>query len=492
MAKICKRVYAEGTWMASSPLHVGGDGDPLGAADMELLRDGDEFTIPGGSIAGAARSRLAMDFAQIFQDGISSEPAWMRALFGGGAEMSGTMSALSVPDCGPKKGTPGKRDGVAIAIDTGRAEDQARYVVEVLPVGTEFVFNLELRVFEPPADGVRADELLAGFRTLLEQLSSENEGVWLGAKTRAGFGRGRVKDWKVAMLDMSKKRDVWRWLQRGFTPFAFADGETIEHTFHGIAAFALANPPRKLIVDGTFILKTSMIIRSHSTEKNEPDYYHLTERRAAPGMGPAPEHYPVPGTSLRGPFRKRCRKILLTLGWGVNDADELIDGLFGPRFGGKHGKKDPRASRVVFEESALDGVELRVQGRVAIDRFTQAALDSYLFQEAAAWPKAGGAGKLHLHYELRDPIDQETAVLLLALKDFCLADLPLGGEVGVGRGVFEVKHVTVANVDELGSHTLIISPDGKSTAAEVQYWNAKVETLKPPISTNAERQGVAQ
>jgi CRISPR/Cas system CSM-associated protein Csm3 (group 7 of RAMP superfamily) len=458
---------------------------------MELLRDGDEFTIPGGSIAGAARSRLAMDFAQTFQDGIPSEPAWMRALFGGGDEMSGTMSALSVPDCGPKKGTPGKRDGVAIAHDTGGAEDRARYVVEVLPVGTEFVFNLELRVFEPPADGVTADELLAGFRTLLEQLSSEKQGVWLGAKTRAGFGRGLVKDWKVAVLDMNKKGDVKRWLQRGLGAFTFLQGEELDRAFQGTAPLAAKKAARKLIVDGIFRLKTSMIIRSHSTEKNEPDYYHLTERSAATGSGPAADYYPVPGTSLRGPFRKRCRKILLTLDWVVKDADELIDGLFGPRFGGKHGTKDPRASRVVFEESTLDGVELRVQGRVAIDRFTQAALDSHLFQEAAAWPK-DGAGKLHLHYELRDPSDQQAAVLLLALKDFCLADVPLGGEVGVGRGIFEVQEVCVTIADEHASRILIISSEGKGTAGDVQYWNAKVATLRQTEAVKAEPQGVAR
>jgi CRISPR/Cas system CSM-associated protein Csm3 (group 7 of RAMP superfamily) len=460
---------------------------------MQLLRDeSGKFTIPGSSIAGAARSRLALDFAGRFADGIDGEPGWMRALFGGGKPESGTMSALSISDCDPIKHASGNRDGVAISHETGQAEDQARYVIEVLPVGTKFVLRLELRVFDAPAVDVATGQMLSGFRTLLELLSRQEDGVWLGAKTRAGFGRGHVESWKVAVLDMTKKEDVSRWLRRGLRRFDFHNDETLEESLNGVAPLAPETNARKFTVNGTFRLKTSMIIRSHSTAKNEPDFHHLTERRPAAQPGQTVDCYPVPGTSLRGPFRKRCRKILLTLDWPREQADELIDGLFGPRFGGKHGNKDPRASRVVFEESALEDVELRVQGRVAIDRFTQAALDSCLFQEAAAWPKSEGAGKMRLHCELRNPKDCEVAVLLLALKDLCLADLPVGGEAGVGRGVFSADDVTSVLLDGKAEHRLQIARETKVSSEDVKFWNEYITKLKPGPPSVASQQGGPQ
>ena len=246
MFKITKRIYAEGAWVASSPLHVGGEEDLLGSADMQLLRTGDgKFTIPGASIAGAARSRLAQDFAGDFAAGIGKEPAWMKALFGGGDAQAGTMSALIVPDAMPVAAQPQLRDGVAISHDTGQAEEGARYVVETLPAGISFTIRFELAVYDQPASETNERDLISGFRTLLELFQKVSDGVWLGAKTRSGFGRGHVANWKVAALDMRMKADVRRWLQRGLEQFTFDSTETLAEVLKDVHPHRPASGPRR-------------------------------------------------------------------------------------------------------------------------------------------------------------------------------------------------------------------------------------------------------
>ncbi len=94
--------------------------------------------------------------------------------------------------------------------------------------------------------------------------------------------------------------------------------------------------------------------------------------------------------------------------------------------------QSPQSSRVITEESVVEGGRDLVQSRVKIDRFTGGAFPAALFSEQ---PVFGGAGTtLKLNLTLRNPEPAEIGLLLLVLKDLWTGDLPLGGESSVGRG----------------------------------------------------------
>jgi CRISPR/Cas system CSM-associated protein Csm3 (group 7 of RAMP superfamily) len=166
----------------------------------------------------------------------------------------------------------------------------------------------------------------------------------------------------------------------------------------------------------------------------------------------------VPGTSLAGVLRGRATRIVNTLvGQPTARSQELIDLMFGrdmhqQRTG--NNAEQPTASRLIVEETPIQGGHYLIQNRVSIDRFTGGAYDTALFAEG---PQVGG--NLHLRLILRlDQIDLPAAikqveehaqigVLLLLLKDLWTGDLPLGGTSSIGRGRLRGCEATLSEPD---------------------------------------------
>jgi hypothetical protein len=119
-----------------------------------------------------------------------------------------------------------------------------------------------------------------------------------------------------------------------------------------------------------------------------------------------------------------------------------------PLFGVRHTEEEQRspdkrrtltASRLVVHETVIQQPvtpEL-VQSRIKIDRFTGGAYPTALFSEQPVFAKDDT--ELTLYLELLSPKDYEIGLLLLLLKDLWTGDLPLGGEISVGRGRLEGK-----------------------------------------------------
>jgi CRISPR/Cas system CSM-associated protein Csm3 (group 7 of RAMP superfamily) len=162
-----------------------------------------------------------------------------------------------------------------------------------------------------------------------------------------------------------------------------------------------------------------------------PDFVHLhSERLASDGTR---KHMPIlPGTSLAGALRARAFKIarLLAPSGDGEVASKLIDEMFGREM-----KKAPmpEASRIIVHERLVSGVEnMSVQNRVSLDRFTSGTRDGALFSEQ---PLFGGTqSQVTVDLHLENPREHEIGLLLLLLKDLWTGDLPLGGEISVGRG----------------------------------------------------------
>ncbi len=413
---IVRRLYARGKWELDSVAHFGGD--ETGIADMCLLKDADgQPFIPGASIAGAARSFLArqsLPWAE-YQEG--DEGQVLKRLFGG-ADEKDTMSALIVADaaCASEQAWTSIRDGVRVDTQSGSAAAKAKFDVEVVERGTEFKLDLECIIRK--GDGDDNNELGKLFLALLHGFKTGD--IRLGARTRRGYGRGKVASWEIRDLQMNDPEDVMAWLR----------GSVWSRPASNSTPHPLPSDQRQYFrLEADFILRTSLLIRSSPSDPEAPDMVHLHS---------AGEPV-VPGTSFAGAFRHRASLIATTIGW----SEDAVSEIFGPVH--EQEAKDPQglwASRVWIEEKLVKNVEPRWQDRVAIDRFTGGSLQSALFNEKPIFPICLKDLKkpmphLRLILKLEEPEDEEIGLLFLTLRDFWNGHAALGGETSNGRGTFE-------------------------------------------------------
>ncbi|MBM4457695.1 MAG: hypothetical protein FJ011_08030 [Chloroflexi bacterium] len=173
----------------------------------------------------------------------------------------------------------------------------------------------------------------------------------------------------------------------------------------------------------------------------------------------------VPGSTLKGAFRKRASQVLQTL-WGESrQTNEVLDRLFGAQ--GRRGLvffsdaylTDPHAPERVW--CSMDGVRMDPQTARPIE----AAKRDYLFAY-------GDQLAFQLNLDIQDISEgdlQVLAVLAHLLNDFQAGDIPIGGEKTSGFGWVKA-HVTglswlSATPDGVGSKLL-----GKQTLTRDGIW----------------------
>ena len=409
---VVRRLYAQGKWKLDSVAHFGGD--ETGIADMCLLRDADgQPFIPGASIAGAARSFLAQQSLpwEKYQRGDESQ---MLKRFFGGAGKKDTMSALIVADaCVSEEATTSIRDGVRVKTQSGSAADGAKFDVEVVERGTEFELRLECIIRDGNDNGDDNNELEKLFLALLHGFQQGD--IRLGARTRRGYGHGKVASWEIRDLKMDNPEDVMAWLR----------DEAWSRPARDLTPRPLSSDQRQYFcLEADFILRTSLLIRSSPSDPEAPDMVHL--HSAGKPV--------VPGTSFAGAFRHRASLIASTIGW----SEKAVSEIFGPVHEQK--AKNPQeglwASRVWIEEKLVKNVESRWQNRVAIDRFTGGSLQNALFNEKPIFPQES-TPHIKLKLTLEEPDDAEIGLLFLTLRDFWHGHAALGGETSNGRGTLQ-------------------------------------------------------
>ena len=442
---VVRRLYAYGKWKLDSVAHFGGD--ETGVADMCLLQDaeGQPF-IPGTSIAGAARSFLARQSEPWTEYKEEKESRELKRLFGG-ADEGDTMSALIVADAHCEQVTTSIRDGVRVNAQSGSAAAGAKFDVEVVEHGTEFELRFECVI----RHGDDSDALAELFLALLYGFQEGN--IRLGARTRRGYGHGKVASWEIRDLQMNNRGDVLAWLR----------DDAWSRPKSSLTPHPLPDQRKYFRIEADFELRTSLLIRSSSADPEAPDevpdmtHLHSNEKPV------------VPGTSFAGAFRQRAALIADTLCWHKDPADkDAVCEMFGPiheqkrdeaqqetnqaepeeNTQGVHDeerdetqKKDLWASRVWIEEHLVKNVKTRWQNRIAIDRFTGGVMDGALFNEKPVYPLRlkdipKGEPKYHLclTLTLEEPDDAEIGLLLLTLRDFWHGYAALGGGTSNGRG----------------------------------------------------------
>ncbi|NJL54080.1 hypothetical protein HC928_02190 [bacterium] len=410
--QIIERIIVEGDLELQTPAHLG-SGDDDGAT-MSLLVDPLEGhpLLTGASIAGALRSYLWNREAGYRQ--VQRSQGVAAQLFGGAkGDDDGDQSHVIVCDALAQRVGIVYRDGVRLEQATRTASDKALFNVQLWDAGTIFPLRFELVICEGDDPAVLTDALWVALKAL------ESGEIPIGARKRRGYGRVKVKNWRIRQFQMSNLADLMAYLREG--------GNSLSEQYrreHLPTPVPLMEDNRKYFtVEARFTLDGSLLIRSADSFA---DMAHLTNTQGQPILS---------GTSLTGAIRARAYKILNTLQF--REAEDLVIDIFGgeqadSRASGKN-RKRLVGSRFSAEEHHIEGgVHNLVQNRVSIDRFTGGALDTALFNQR---PLLGSQpGGLCIRFKLQNPAEAEIGLLLLVLKDLWTGDLPLGGEQSVGRG----------------------------------------------------------
>lgn len=468
--RILERVVVEGDLVLRSPAHFG-NGDGSDETDLPLLTDNYDPKRPvitGASLAGALRAYLRRYLA-----GDASRDTLDKALFGGAkGDENGEQSPLIVDDAlGAADAGVELRDGVRLEATSRTASDQALFNIETWTAGTVFPVRFELLLIEGKDNDVALRALAAALTSLT------NGGITLGMRKQRGYGQVSVARWRVRRYRLAERsEDLLAWLREGNKPLSdqnsavaavvvvdtqgepLRDDQMMRSLLRafGSQAQPLTRCDHVFEISAEFALQSSLMIRGNTGRDDlGPDMVHLHSRRNGK-LAPV-----LPGTSLAGALRARALRILNTL--KPNRASAIVDALFGP----SEVKSDTQASasRLITTECEIrDAIDDLVQNRIRIDRFTGGVMEGALFEEQPVFAKPETRLTLRMH--IRSPKEHEIGLLLLLLKDLWTGDLPIGGEIGIGRGRLQGRSAQLIWRRDTREHAWTITQDGDALRIE--------------------------
>ena len=298
------------------------------------------------------------------------------------------------------------RDGIKIDNKKGIVEDKGKYDYELVERGAKFKLNMVVNL-----SAENRDFCCRMIKTICIALQSDR--IRIGGKTNSGFGKTKIEDAKMYEFDFSRKDNVLQWLKHQMpTPALFEDVQE------------LAINDKEFVINATFDLKNSLIVRSYPSSPEMPDAVHI--QSAGKNV--------LPGTSLKGAIRARAERILNTMG----KPQSLLTELFG-NVDTKNRSKNSCKGRLRIDEVILPKFMTELQSRIKIDRFTGGVIESALFETMPLFSQPMNLDeKVHnVNITIRDCKSYEAGLLLLVLKDLWTGDLAVGGEKSVGRGVFD-------------------------------------------------------
>lgn len=417
--KIIGKLMMKGIIRAISPLHIGCDSDERSDDDVLRDRNGNPF-IPATSFIGILRHAIHSSDTNV---NIAEEQ--LNNFWGYTDERESEQSAIKCSDliCVSHRGFT-VRDGILINNVTGIVEPQKKYDYELVERGSEFKFSLEITMNDGNASLCK--QIAA---TILFFLSGGT--FFLGAKTNNGMGQLVLKQetLKIYQFKFSEKRDVKNWLNNHLSPDNEINiddlGIPFEITQHNFKIELKMSP------------KNSFIVRSYPNSPSMPDAVHISS-----------QNQPIlPGTSIKGALRARAERIVRKINQMNPKVDmSLVHNLFG-NVDDKDPTNNPIKGRIRIHESVLPDFVAELQHRIKIDRFTGGTIEGALFDSMPLF-QGGMKKRVILEIEVQRCSLEEAGLLTLLLKDLWTADLPIGGEKGIGRGVFIGKGAVLSWNDE--------------------------------------------
>lgn len=386
--------------LLESPLSVSGGDEEI--TDHDVLRDYDgKPFIPGSSLAGAMRAYLQKAKQENCMFGFSVNDS---------LQETGKMSSVYVSDLiftDTVKTTI--RDSVSLSADK-TAVTGNKFDMEVIDSGAKGRFILEWIV--------RAQDNEIEMKKQLQTVFTgwNRKEIRLGSKKTRGYGE--LKILSVKMKGYTKENiEEYR--------FAY-QSETAESTFQDVTKEWLVSSRenRYILLEIPLKFKGGISIRQYASRKGEPDYVHITANGKPV----------IPGTSMTGAIRHRMRKFLYALSLSRQEAEQILDGIFGTVKQGKG--QQPVCSSVIVNECIIEGAKALVTVRNGISRFEAGTKNGALFKELT-W--VDGTTVLKIMVKSNETASETIGLLLLVLKDLQNGYLAVGGQTAIGRGLFEKK-----------------------------------------------------
>lgn len=406
--KIISRVYYALDIELASPLSVSSGNNDNSDADVIRDHEGNPF-VPGTSIAGAFRNYMNMDSDKKCAMGYSK-----------GEE--GRLSSISISDMFfDENSNISIRDHVHLNV--GKTVEN-KFDTEIVETGAKATMFFCYVVREEDDDDYK--KIVNSF------INGLNEGfIRLGSRKNRGNGRFKINAIHSSEFTKDNVSDYLTFLEARKVTSAYANHMNISEWLSKNAVadteyFKITVPLR---------LKGGISIRKYSTIPDQPDYIHIT-------CNDVPV---IPGSSFSGAIRNSVRKNMLELGLTNEQAAVYIDEWFGK-------VKDKRSdasyqSLVSIEESILNNSKSLISTRNVIDRFAASTKNGALFTELSNF---GGETELIMLIKKDNKRHYKALIKMLdiSIKDLLDGFISIGGQSGIGRGIFEAdsqKQITYSD-----------------------------------------------
>lgn len=432
--KICGRLCLELTGHLASPMSIGSGQKEVTDGDVILDARGIPF-IPGSTIAGVLRAYSK----EIGKENESD------LLFGSPYDgIPGTdtdrQSRVFCYDTFLENAMLRIRDGVKLGKNKTSVPG-SKYELQIIERNASFRMRIEIIEREDCLNGKNDIQTIReADKSWVERwiyAFSKGE-LRIGAKSYKGFGKLEIDSARLQTFHMEDKDEYLKWLDWHWdNEDAFEQAETIDI---GRVMNAKGYLQTEHCLQVPFKIPYTLLVRTyHATvgrRQDLPDYEQLT-------VGGKGEQAVLPGSSIAGAFRSHIGKIVKKLAhlqtW--EEAQKMLEPFFGTWIEEGNREEDFLSSKIIFEETVINGGHGLPLSRIAVDRFTGGTVKGALFEEQ---PWVDGTALLCIRWkkdneEQRDKISNSKVIcglLLWAVLDLLSGFLPIGGETAIGRGIF--------------------------------------------------------
>lgn len=292
-----------------------------------------------------------------------------------------------------------------VALKNKVAKKSAKFDMEAVESGAEFITLLELRDFDDYDNQIR------------ESIRTLNNGyLRIGSKTSRGYGQIKITELKSAVFDLSDENSKKDWLD--FEPFDYYSDKCYENcNIDEIYKNNFTRIHLELKQAGAVSIRSYTV--KNSDDIASADYVQLSTKDDTPV---------IPGTSWAGAFRERFSQ------FSDKDLTEKLFGFVDEK------SKSQKKSGIYFSESRLNGGEWKVITRNSIDRFSASTKDGALYKEKTYY---NGKCSLDIFIADSDEISEYRKILSAVICDLDRGFLAVGGLSSVGRGLFSVEKAEI-------------------------------------------------
>lgn len=437
-----------------SPMLIGGGKNNNTDNDVLLGKDGKPY-IPATSIAGALRGMQEKDDDKKRLFGVVERVKDEK----GNVKTVSIESPAILSDAvinGKAEATVTRRDNVALD-EFKVAKESAKFNYEVVQPGVEFVAIAEINKDH--------SDITADFEKLLAYAAAN--GLSFGAKSTRGLGKVELSVGKKS-FDFDDGNALGAWLE--YDPFKASDFTPVELKTDVVpdtiriklelkqkGGLSIRYYTGEIGGEKQAAVKNSpLLVRAEPLEGEDCNGEYISD----PGTPSACSLPVIPGTSWAGAFRRRFMEFA---------GEDLTKEVFGhvDNTKGKDAPKKAIKSKIAFSETVLRRGIPKKLTRIAIDRFSGAIKDKALLTEQSVFY---GEGELLITID-RGVGQKALQALLAVISDLHNGFLAVGGETAIGRGMFEIKGMTI-NENAVGEITFCKM---KTVLDKIPAWTTEEE-----------------